>query len=184
MSVRPYHPALAALHWLLALAITAALGLGLLVHNLSNGSPDKLDLLRWHMAGGMGILACMLVRGTLRWMTYTPPPGPRLRDRLARRGHALFYVLILAMAATGITTAVMAGLNRSVFQHTGEALPENLGAYASFRLHQAAALTLVLLIICHVVGALYHHWALKDGLLRRMGFDARLIQSCNGSEAG
>ena len=57
-----YHPALAALHWLMAVLIIAALALGALVMaKLPNSSPMKLEALRSHMAGGALILAAVIL---------------------------------------------------------------------------------------------------------------------------
>ena len=53
-----YHPLLVALHWLLAVLILAALAVGFLaLANMPNADPAKIAVLRWHMAGGMLILA-------------------------------------------------------------------------------------------------------------------------------
>jgi hypothetical protein len=54
-TVSRYHPLLAALHWLLALLLIAALALGALVLvNIPNSSPMKIEALRSHMEGRVG----------------------------------------------------------------------------------------------------------------------------------
>src|SRR4051794_39658294 len=82
--VSRYHPALVILHWLIALLLTAALVLGVTLALTPNAAHGKLDLLQWHMAGGMLILALMLVRFIVRWATAKPPARPLGRPRLDR----------------------------------------------------------------------------------------------------
>ena len=59
-----YQPVLVALHWLLALMIIGLLCLGFFVlADMPNTDPKKLDILVWHMAGGMLIhFGIMLLR--------------------------------------------------------------------------------------------------------------------------
>ena len=74
--VSRYHPLLAALHWLLALMIIAALALGAFVLvKIPNSDPVKIDALRQHMTGGVLILALMLVRLLVRVRTTHPAPA-------------------------------------------------------------------------------------------------------------
>jgi len=65
----------------------------------------------------------MAVRLIVRLRTSRPPNAttgyPRL-DRLAPITHYGFYVLVLQMVATGYATAILAGLNRSMFQGSGD----------------------------------------------------------------
>jgi len=59
-SVSRYHPVLVAMHWLLALLITAALALGALVMaRTPNTDPMKIEALRAHMGGGILIVSLM-----------------------------------------------------------------------------------------------------------------------------
>jgi cytochrome b561 len=74
------------------------------------------------------------------------------------------------MATTGLATAILAGLNRSVFQGTGEPLPPRFANYPSFVAHFYLAWLLAGLIVLHVLAALCHQFARKDRLLRRMWF--------------
>src|SRR5690349_4633836 len=61
--VTRYHPVLVVLHWFLALLISASLTLGALVMaKIPNSDPMKLEALRSHMIGNVGILILMSVR--------------------------------------------------------------------------------------------------------------------------
>jgi cytochrome b561 len=121
-----YHPVLVVLHWVLALLIVGALALGFFgLAATPNTDPRKVAILEVHMAGGMLILALMVVRFIVRLWTARPPEAttghPRL-DRLAPVAHWGFYVLILAMVGTGYATGLLAGLPAIVFGGSGDPL--------------------------------------------------------------
>jgi cytochrome b561 len=173
-----YQPVLVALHWLLALMIIGLLCLGFFVlANMPNSDPNKLDILVWHMSGGMFVLVLMVVRLIIRRWSARPAmavTGSPLLDRLASMAHAGFYVIVFLMIATGWTTG---WLISGVFQPNGEPLPDNFAVFPSFRAHAALATLLAILIVVHVAAALYHHFVLKDGLFRRMWFGERTVVS-------
>lgn len=57
-----YHPALVALHWLLAAGLLFALGMGTLsLKELPNASPEKLFALRGHMVFGVALLVLIAI---------------------------------------------------------------------------------------------------------------------------
>ncbi len=84
MTVRCYHPALVVLHWLLALLILGELVLGYwFLKPTPTSDPLKLDILQWHMAGGMFIASLMIVRLIVRIRT-SHPPNLNLESRILR----------------------------------------------------------------------------------------------------
>jgi cytochrome b561 len=171
-----YQPVLVALHWLLALMIIGLLCLGFLVlANMPNSDPKKLDILVWHMSGGMLVFVLMILRLIIRRWSARPAmavTGARLLDRLASMAHAGFYVIVFLMVATGWTTG---WLISGVFQPGGEPLPDSFAVFPTFQAHAVLATLLAILIVVHVAAALYHHFVLKDGLFRRMWFGKRTI---------
>jgi cytochrome b561 len=172
-----YHPALVALHWLMAIALLFSLGTGMLVlDEIPNSAAEKIDALRSHMIAGVSILLLMLVRLGLRLGTSRPAPasaGHLQLDRLARITHWGFYVLVLLMAATGIATSVLAGLPDIVFGGSGDPLPESFSIYLPRIVHGAVAGLLLAVVILHAAAALYHQFVRRDELLARMWFGKR-----------
>lgn len=175
--VSRYHWLIVLLHWLLAFYITATLVGGFLIMApMANTDPEKKIVLLYHMSFGMGIAGVMLLRLVLRVFTAKPAEvttGHATLDRLVSYAHYTFYLLILLMAGTGLTTAILAGLNRSVFQGTGEPLPADFAAYPSFTAHATLAVLLSALVVIHVAAVLYHQVLRRDRLLRRMWFGRR-----------
>jgi len=176
--VSRYHPLLVALHWLLAILIIAALALGALVMaRIPNSDPMKIEALRSHMFGGALILALMMLRLLVRTRTAHPRKamtGSSLLDKVAWASHRLFYGLIIAMVASGVTMALQAGLFEIVYGGHGT-LPPDLWVYPIRSVHYLISRLLMALIALHIAGALYHTLILKDGLLRRMTFGRRVI---------
>ena len=175
-SASRYQPMLVALHWLLALMIIGLLCLGFFVlANMPNTDPKKLDILVWHMAGGMFVLVLMILRLIIRICSARPATattGSPPLDRLASIAHYSLYGIVFLMIASGFSTGY---LIRGVFQPNGEPLPNTFGVFPTFQAHAVLATLLAVLIAAHVAAALYHQFALKDGLFRRMWFGKRTI---------
>lgn len=179
--VSRYHPLLATLHWLLAFLIIAALSSGFFwLAATPNADPQKIGVLRVHMAGGMLIFVLMGIRLIIRMGTSRPAgatTGYPLLDRIVPISHYGFYVLILLMAGTGYTTAILAGLPEIVFGGSGAPLPPTFLTFPTRVAHGYIAALLVGFIILHVLAAFYHQFVRKDELFRRMFFGRRLLPS-------
>ena len=168
-----YHPALVALHWLLALLIVAALiGGAFSLDPVPEESPDKIGVLRLHMIVGLAIFALMLVRLIVRLRVPHPPPahiGNETLNQIAPWLHWTFYSLVFGMAASGIAMSLEAGLGAIVFGGAEGPVPE-LDTLRPRAGHGLFALVLALMIAGHIGAALYHQVVRRDRLLRRMSF--------------
>jgi cytochrome b561 len=171
-----YHPVLTALHWLLAFLLIALLAAGTFsLKTVPNASPEKLNLLRIHMAMGASILVLMLLRLVARLTTEHPAAattGNRMLDALAPWVHWILYGLVFVMAGSGIGMAALSGLPDIVFSGQGT-LPVNFDAFPQRTVHGIVAKLLMLTIALHAGAALYHHFVRRDGLLSRMGWGSR-----------
>jgi cytochrome b561 len=175
-AVGRYHTALVALHWLLAVLLLFALGMGSFVLSTTpNNAPEKIGALQGHMIGGGLILLLTLVRLGVRLKTAHPPPtatGHPMLDRLAPLTHWVLYVLVSLMAGSGVAMSVMAGLPAIVFGGVGS-LPVDFNSLPPRGVHGVVANLLMLVIAMHVAAALYHQFVRRDGLLARMGWGPR-----------
>ena len=172
-----HHPALVVLHWLLAALLLLALAMGTFVlKEMPNASPDKIDALRGHMVVGIAIGALMFVRLLVRWRSRSPAAaltGNKVLDRLGKVAHLGLYLLVFAMAASGMATALQAGLPEIVFGGSGAPLPASFAVYPARLVHGAVATLLLIQIGVHVAGAVYHQFVLKDRLLSHMALGKR-----------
>lgn len=168
-----YHPLLVSLHWLLALMLLSMLGMGTFVlTSIPNSDPEKLFALKGHMTGGMLVLVLMLARLGTRFFSATPAPAAThnaLLDMLGKLTHFLLYLLVFAMAFSGMALSAQAGLPAIVFGGEG-VLPASFNEFKPRLAHGFIAKALIALIALHVSAAIYHHFVKKDGLLSRMWF--------------
>ena len=185
--VSRYHPLLVTLHWVLAVLIIAALAVGFFVLAATpNADPQKVGVLRVHMAGGMLTLALMAIRFIVRLSTARPADattGYALLDRIVPITHYGFYVLVLLMVGSGYTTGILAGLPAIVFGDSGAPLPPTFKIYPSFVAHGYIAAALACFIVLHLLAALYHQFVMKDALFRRMWFGRRVHNPSPNSDS-
>lgn len=176
--VSRYHPLLVTLHWMLAFLIVTALTIGFFwLRTMPNSDPNKIAILRLHMAVGILILALMVTRFIVRMVTSRPAKamtGFSFLDRIAPITHYGFYVLVLLMVVTGYRTGILAGLPAIVFGGSGAPLPHTFTIYPAFVAHTLLAAILAAFIVLHVLAAFYHQFIRRDGLFRRMYFGRRL----------
>ncbi|MBQ0961829.1 cytochrome b [Ideonella sp. 4Y11] len=161
-----------ALHWLLAVLIVGAFGVGLYMADLPN-SLAKLKLYNWHKWAGVTILALSALR--LAWrLTHRPPadvPAPRWQQRAAHATHhalyALFFLVPLAgwaySSAKGFPIVWFGVLPLPDFVPKDEALAELIKPW-----HESLAWLMALLVVLHVAAAIKHHVIDRDGLINRM----------------
>lgn len=165
------------LHWVLALALIAALGLGLYMVSLSF-SPQRLKLYNWHKWLGVSVLALSLLR--MGWRLANQPPAlpaamqaamPRWQHLAHHGTHHALYALFLIVPLLGWAYSSAAGFP-IVFLGL-IALPDWVAASPELAellkpLHQWSAYALAALIVLHIAAALKHHFIDRDGLLLRM----------------
>lgn len=166
-----------AAHWVLALGLIAALGLGWYMTGLPF-SPSRLKLYNWHKWLGVTLLTLSLLR--LLWrVTHRPPELPPAVARAmpqwqhwAHNGtHHAMYLLFFAVpllgwaysSAAGFPIVFLGMLPLPDFVSASPELAETLKP-----LHGWAAWALVVLIAMHVGAALKHQFIDRDGLISRM----------------
>jgi cytochrome b561 len=161
-----------AIHWLSAILIIILLASGFRAANVVDVTA-KADALMVHAPAGITALILTLAR--IAWWVFAdrkPDPAggvPDWQEKAAKAVHILFYVIILGMAASGIGMFVLSGAGPIVFGGADAVLPD-FWNYPPRIPHAIGARVLVALLVLHIGAAFYHHFALKDGLLRRIWF--------------
>jgi len=114
-----------------------------------------------HMTVGLIAGALLVLRLITKLRSEQPPhakTGSALLDKAGVWAHWAFYVVIQLIVASGIGTALFTGLIEIVFQGSGAPLPENFDDVPPLDAHEFGAAILFLLVIGHVVAALYHQY--------------------------
>lgn len=180
-----YHPALVAIHWIMALLIPVSLVMGgFVLSNIPLDDPGKAEALQGHMIAGALIGVLLVLRFVMRRATTLPDRadgGSALMTTVARSVHIGFYVLIALMVASGLTMAYGFGLIDIVFNGSGDAISPTLREAVPYFVHKYSSFALLALILLHLGATAYHSFVLKDGLLARIcGGDGKRL---NGDRA-
>lgn len=161
------------LHWVLAVLIVFQGLWGAAARHLHTLSQHLQTALAVHSEVGLVILALTLWLLSLRFVE-----GRRsgqglsgVHARLAGLVHAVLYIIIVSQVLLGIVFMGLLGMGLSVGPWN-LALPMHpdpgLAFHQVLHLHALIALILALLVIGHSAAALYHHFVLRDDVLRRM----------------
>lgn len=167
---RRYHPALVALHWLIAALIFAEGAIVVSPHFFPNLAPWHTRM-QIHMILGVLVLAAVIVRIVVRLATPKPPAastGNPFFDFIGKVTHASLYLVVIALTATAALSAYQSGMLNIMFGLP----PSHHGAFAG-RLHVALFLLLGLVIGLHIAAAFFHQLVLRDKLLARMWWARR-----------
>lgn len=166
------------LHWLVALGLFGAFGLGLYMTDLPL-SPYKLKLYSWHKWAGVSLFLLVLFR--LGWRLGHPPPPlpmsmPAILRVIARLTHALLYVLMIAIPLSGWLMSSAKGFQTVWFGLLP--LPDLVAKNAELGdqlqwLHMTLNYALAALVIAHIGAALKHRFIDRDDILSRMLPSAR-----------
>lgn len=166
-------PVSQAFHWISALLLVAIAGIGLVMEDLPN-NPDKIRIYALHKSLGLTLLAIVLLRLLWRWTRPVPADVPGLSPWIRRAAagvHWGLYAMMLAMPLSGWLLNSAEGyplqwfrlFNLPALAARGEELAD-----LAHDLHELGFWVLLALVAGHVLAALFHHFFLGDGTLRRM----------------
>lgn len=162
------------LHWVVALGMVTALGLGWVMTDIPGITPTKLKYFNWHKWLGVTLLGLSLLR--LAWRIFHRPPAlPAAMapwQRLAANGmHHVLYLATLLVPISGYLYTLAAGYP-VVYLGLVE-LPVLFGKMPEWveplkAAHHFSAYGLAAAVLAHVGAALLHHFRDHDGVLLRM----------------
>jgi cytochrome b561 len=162
-----------ALHWLAALLIFCGFGLGLFMTSLEI-APATLRYYAWHK--WIGITVFLVAAARLAWRAAHPPPPlpatmPSWQVAASRVTHTVLYALMLAIPISGWIYSSATGI--SVVYLGLVPLPDLIPkdrevAKTLLIVHKSLNYLLAAVVTMHVVAALKHQFADRDGVLGRM----------------
>lgn len=163
-------------HWVMFLLIGPTMFLALNMDDMAE--PDKA-LTEWvHRSLGLVILMLLVLR--FAWKLANPrpadPPGPALMNMAAHVVHWLFYAIILLQIVAGIALSQAGGEPVTLFGlfTLPVMVPPDKGVQEFWeRIHEVNWIVLAVLVIGHVLAALYHHFSDRDDVFSRMWIDPR-----------
>ena len=162
-----------ALHWIMAILVLAAFWIG------PGGNEQRVysaarDVQRsWHETLGLCVFTLVFVRVLWRGYDRTPEevPVPPWMRFAGKAGHALLYLMLFAVPCAAIAGAWLEGhpLTLPGGLRIGPWIAENhaLGTQVAW-LHTWLGDAILWLAGFHAAAGLYHHFVLKDRVLRSM----------------
>lgn len=159
------------LHWLIFILVFVMIVGGFFLDDI----PDEYKgvIYNLHKLTGLTILFLMMLRvfwALCNQKPAMPASSPRWQNFAARTTHVVLYVLVIAMPLAGWIGSSAAGKG----PHIGDMVlqlpvPEDKSLKSlMFEMHELIAYLIIAFVSIHVLAALYHHFVLKDDVLRRM----------------
>jgi cytochrome b561 len=171
MAQSGYDPVTKILHWLVFMGVAAQFAVGEFMPHIGRDAKE-VGLIAIHV--GLGGFVLLLIVAAIAWrLTHPVPQLPELPgwQRIAATlTHWTLYALVLVMTLLGWAAANFRGWPLIVF---GVSLP-NLAqkgeswAHTAGDVHSFLVYVLLGLVALHVAAALYHHFFLRDKVMRRI----------------
>lgn len=161
------------LHWTIAFLI---IGMYVIANIMMDLSPSvmKWALYDLHKSTGLLIFSLVLLRLIWRWINPTPmlPMSvPRVQKIASQINTILLYILMIVFPISGGIMTIMGGhpinfYNFFVIQPVYSSITSM--AKIAREIHGYSAYALSICFTLHVLAAFYHHFIVKDQILRRM----------------
>lgn len=172
----PYGTVAKWFHWITVVLLAIALPMGFVIQHIKDA--HKMPFYAIHKSAGLTLFVVVLLR--LLWRVFNPPPplDPRIPRplRLAADGvHHALYALLLVQPLLGFFMT-----NAFGFPMQGQTaylglfdLPKFMGSVPWLAellkgLHTIGGWSILLLLVLHIGGAVFHQAIRRDGTLLRM----------------
>jgi len=161
------------LHWLIVVLLIAQFVIAWTMPEIRRDTPVS-TLISLHFTIGIVILGVAVVRLLFRLVSGAPAPEagiPGWQETSSQIVHWLLYLLLLVVPLLGWINADWRGMPVVMF---GLELPHLIAARASGwqwtgDVHGLLANYAILILVgLHAAAALYHHFIMRDGVLKRM----------------
>lgn len=163
------------LHWLMALMIFSLFGLGLYMVDLNYYDEWYRDAPALHKSVGLCLffLLCVRVLWRIRRQRMTANANlarqKSLEEKLAAWMHIALYIMIMSICLTGYLIASAGGRDVSIFGLVNlPSLPVEIDHQEDVAgvWHYYLAWCMMLMVACHALAALKHHYIDKDFVLK------------------
>jgi cytochrome b561 len=172
-TVNRYNGGARLLHWLIALLMAGMYLTDQVRDFYDRGTPERDWWLGAHASMGIVVLGLTILRLLWRLVSKSPEalPASPLVQLGAKLGHLVLYLATFGLPLSGFLRYASTGRDVMLYGNTlaspfgNNEMLHNIGEF----LHNGLWTNLLLFVIgIHVAAALYHHFILKDGTLRRM----------------
>ena len=157
-------------HWISAAVVVLLWLLGQTIDFLPKGMP-RITVRSLHITLGIFLAVLLVIRVTWRFGggTKLPQAIPGFFGKLASGTHHFLYALMIAVVVIGFAAVWIRGDNLfnlftvPAFDPSNKSLRHDV-----VELHGLCANILLILAGLHALVAIFHHWIMRDGILKRM----------------
>jgi cytochrome b561 len=166
--VQTYDKVTIRLHWATAILVAIQFLLGRTTNFLPRG-PLRVDIWSAHVLLGFALTVLVIVGIVWRGLygRRLPPPERGFRHLLAVATHRLLDGLLLVVIGLGVTNVFAHAFPLFSLWHFPKLGDENF-MHGVNAWHGLVANLIVVVALLHAAAALFHHYAVRDGVLRRM----------------
>lgn len=168
-----------AFHWTMFVMILFLLLMEPLGNYFPRGSEEKFFITWLHISIGMTVFMLVILR--LIWKFINPKPDypgtmPQWQKWTSSAVHSILYTAIILQPIAGMVMVRARGRDVNffnLFSVPGFAEPNQaVREIAWFIHHDILGHALQLFVIFHILAALYHHFIVKDNVLKKMTWGA------------
>ncbi|MBL1142368.1 MAG: cytochrome b [Proteobacteria bacterium] len=175
MEIQRYNNTAILIHWLMAIMIFAMIGLGFYMVGLEKGSDERSWFFALHKSIGLTLALLALIR--LVWKLSSIQPAlpdyiAPLQRKMATATHHLLYLMMFIQPVSGYISSSFSGYKTKFWgiplPHWGWKNPELNDLFTG--IHEISAFCLILLLLLHIAGVIYHLYKKQTDLFKRMWF--------------
>lgn len=169
--MKQYSKRMVITHWLTLLVLIVAWYFG---HELDEARHEEgatlIGYVMHSLVGGLVLLLAIL-RLYFRSKDGTPPAmGDTLIDKVAKGAHHSLYGLLLLLPVSGMMTIITSDVSKALQAGDATLLPKKFTGVPAHEVHEILVKVLIVIAVLHILGAVWHQFIKKDGLMNRMSF--------------
>ena len=163
-------------HWVMFVLILFLLLVEPIGDIFPRRSPERFFIIWLHQSTGITVFMLVVLR--LIWRMFNKPPPypasmPSWQKMASNVVHWTLYAAIIIQPIAGVIMVRARGRDANFFSFQIPAFPQpnqELAEFMWFLHHDVVGKVLLVFVIGHILAALYHHFIVKDNILKRMGW--------------
>ena len=167
-----YSKRVVTVHWLTFLLVILAWYLGDNLAEATDNSKATLAGYLLHISVGSVIFLLTLSQLYFRRKDGRPSslPDKPIYKKAAKYVHYLLYAVLFLLPVTGMAIIFTSKVGAALLAGDANLLPKEDGFKDVFAqvVHEQLDNVLIVLVVLHILGAIKHHFIMKDGLMSRM----------------
>ena len=172
--MKQYSKRMIIIHWLTLALIIVAWYFGHELDEARHKAGATLAGYMVHALLGDVVLLLTILRLYFRSKDGTPPAlGNTLMDKVAKGVHHGLYGLLLLVPVSGMMTIITSDVSKALQASDAALLPKKFTGVPAHDVHEVLVTVLIAITVVHLLGAIWHQFIIKDGLINRMWFSKK-----------